>query len=345
MIAAELSDLADGPVARRSARVSNFGKILDPMADCVYRGAVFIAFVANGWMPVWMLAIILWRDLAVSYLREIAELRSETLAARASGKWKAIVQGIAQVSIAAMAAWYGPEHFFAHGYPVQILLAVATLVTAYSLIDYLAGVIQSSRRAQASGANLPPRLSLLSAAHVISLGRVILAPAILLLLARNTRGTLLAALAIACVAVISDVLDGYVARRRGASDIGRYVDAACDAIFNLAVFLGFFASGWLPASWFAAICFAEVIVPYLGTFAKQMRQPFGVRWSARLKTTLHPLLQIGAIGIALTIPGPEHRDSLIALALGAAVAVSIFSVLDHAAFTVWRGRQKVDRPA
>jgi CDP-diacylglycerol---glycerol-3-phosphate 3-phosphatidyltransferase len=143
----EASDLVDGYVARASARVSNFGKILDPMADCLYRGSVFIGFVMNGWMPVWMLAIILWRDLAVSYLREIAELRSETLAARVSGKWKAIVQGIAQVTIVGCAAWFGKENFEVYGDVVSALLILATAVTAYSLYDYAAGVLKLLRQA------------------------------------------------------------------------------------------------------------------------------------------------------------------------------------------------------
>ena len=146
VISAETSDLIDGYVARSSSQVSNFGKILDPMADCLYRGSVFIAFVMNGWMDVWMLSIIIWRDLTVSYLREIAELRSETLAARASGKWKAIVQGAAQIAIVGMAALLGKEQLSAYQPLVQGLLVVATAVTAYSLVDYASGVMQRTWR-------------------------------------------------------------------------------------------------------------------------------------------------------------------------------------------------------
>jgi CDP-diacylglycerol--glycerol-3-phosphate 3-phosphatidyltransferase len=146
MIVAELTDLLDGMVARYSAQVSNFGKILDPMADCLYRSSVFIAFVINGWMPVWMFAIIVWRDLTVSYLREIAELQSETLGARSSGKWKAIVQGAAQIGVVGMAAVFGINSFAPHSMTAQGLLLVATAVTLYSLFDYVAGVAQKFRR-------------------------------------------------------------------------------------------------------------------------------------------------------------------------------------------------------
>jgi len=145
-IVAEASDLIDGYIARSSAKVSSLGKILDPMADCLYRGSVFIAFAINGWMPVWMLAIILWRDLAVSYLREITELQAVTLAARASGKLKAVVQGVAQLAVIALAAAFGPDSYAAYSSTAQGLLLIATAVTAYSLFDYAGGVVQSIAR-------------------------------------------------------------------------------------------------------------------------------------------------------------------------------------------------------
>jgi CDP-diacylglycerol--glycerol-3-phosphate 3-phosphatidyltransferase len=340
MVAAELSDLLDGSIARWSSRVTKFGKILDPMADCLYRDSVFIAFFLNGWMPAWMLAIILWRDLAVSYLREIAELGAETLAARRSGKWKAVVQGAAQVTIVGLAAWAGPEAFAGYDGFVFTLLAVATAVTAYSLIDYAGGVFASNAVRQG--------FRLFSAANLISLGRVVLAPVILLLLAAGTREAVTFALVIACVAAVSDMADGYVARRRGVgSEIGRYVDGACDAIFNMAVFLGFLANPnpWLPASWFIAIAFAEVIVPYLGIFAKQSGRPVEIRLSARLKTTLHPIAQIVVIGAALGISDPSLSRLLIAAAMGTAVAASIVTMADHAVSTVLRGKQNFERPA
>ena len=146
VVSAEISDLIDGYVARSQAQVSNFGKILDPMADCLYRGAVFIAFVINGWMPVWMLSIIVWRDLAVSYLREIAQLKSETLGARASGKWKAVAQGVAQVSIVGLVALFGKDGIALYRPAVEALLILATVVTAYSLFDYASGVMQRTWR-------------------------------------------------------------------------------------------------------------------------------------------------------------------------------------------------------
>ena len=146
MLIAESTDLVDGYVARSSARVSNLGKILDPLADSIYRSSVFIAFVINGWMPVWMFAIVVWRDLTVSYLREIAELHSETLGARMSGKLKAIVQGAAQITLVAMVAVYGVDSYAPYSITANGILLIATAVTFYSFCDYVAGVTQKLAR-------------------------------------------------------------------------------------------------------------------------------------------------------------------------------------------------------
>jgi CDP-diacylglycerol--glycerol-3-phosphate 3-phosphatidyltransferase len=141
MIFAELTDFLDGLIARSYGQVSSVGKILDPIADSLYRVSVFLAFVANGWMPVWMLLIIIVRDITVSYLRIMAELRLETMAARQSGKWKAVVQSAAQISIVVTVALGGVGGEIFPGFAVGAL-TVATAVTVYSLYDYTASVLR-----------------------------------------------------------------------------------------------------------------------------------------------------------------------------------------------------------
>ncbi len=141
MALAELSDFLDGYIARAYDQVSDLGKILDPMSDSIYRISVFVAFVSQGWMPVWMFLLILCRDIIVSYLRILAEQQIGTLAARSSGKWKAIVQSGAQIIVVGLHALYGST---ISGLAEQVAfysLLAATLVTAYSLIDYGTSVI------------------------------------------------------------------------------------------------------------------------------------------------------------------------------------------------------------
>ena len=139
MLAAEFSDFLDGHFARAWKQQSNVGKLLDPMADSIYRVAVFMAFVALGWMPVWMLLVIVYRDVIVAAYRVMAEQRFGTMGARQSGKLKAVVQSFAQILTVGLYAIWGADL----GGWVDTLaysgLLLATAVTFYSLIDYSTG--------------------------------------------------------------------------------------------------------------------------------------------------------------------------------------------------------------
>lgn len=143
MIAAELSDWLDGHIARRSGQISAVGKVLDPMADSLYRVSVFTAFAANHWMPLWMLLIIAGRDVVVSYLRLVAERSLGTMGARQSGKWKAVAQGIAQIAVVASYALWGIHVPDSVALGLWAALVMATVVTAYSLVDYSVSVLKA----------------------------------------------------------------------------------------------------------------------------------------------------------------------------------------------------------
>ena len=64
-IAAFISDLLDGLIARKTNSVSEMGKIIDPLADKIYVGCVVIAMAAYSLIPIWFLAIILARDIVI----------------------------------------------------------------------------------------------------------------------------------------------------------------------------------------------------------------------------------------------------------------------------------------
>ena len=71
-IIACLSDVADGYIARHYNQVSNFGKFVDPLADKMLVLSAMCFFIENGQMPGWAVAIVLFREFAVSGLRLIA---------------------------------------------------------------------------------------------------------------------------------------------------------------------------------------------------------------------------------------------------------------------------------
>ncbi len=97
---AELTDLFDGMAARHWNQVTDLGKLLDPMADSIFRLSVFLA-LTQGFvnLPLWLVLFFFYRDSIISLLRTVCALRGFTLAARFSGKVKAVVQGIAALTI------------------------------------------------------------------------------------------------------------------------------------------------------------------------------------------------------------------------------------------------------
>src|SRR6476646_1358061 len=65
---ASLTDYYDGKIARRDKLVTNFGILMDPLADKILICSAFIAFVGRGLMPPWMVVIIVARELAITGL-------------------------------------------------------------------------------------------------------------------------------------------------------------------------------------------------------------------------------------------------------------------------------------
>src|SRR5258706_12233557 len=97
--AASLTDYFAGKTARRDNLITNFGILMDPLADKILVCSSFIAFVGLGWIPAWMVVIIVARELAITGLRLLAASKNVVLAAEGYGKHKTISQIIAIISI------------------------------------------------------------------------------------------------------------------------------------------------------------------------------------------------------------------------------------------------------
>ncbi len=127
-VAASLTDLLDGKIARKYNLVTDFGKFADPLADKMLVTAAMLWFVENGQMPAWALLIVICREFAVSGLRMIASDKGRVIAAGWSGKVKTastmvcivvmFVPGIPAVLntvcvwiIALTTLWSGVEYF------------------------------------------------------------------------------------------------------------------------------------------------------------------------------------------------------------------------------------------
>ena len=89
---AGLTDWVDGAVARRRNLITNFGILMDPLADKILTCSAFIAFASHGWMDGWMVVAIVSRELAITGLRLLAASKQVVLAAEGYGKHKTISQ-------------------------------------------------------------------------------------------------------------------------------------------------------------------------------------------------------------------------------------------------------------
>ena len=69
---AVLTDIYDGRYARRKGMVTNFGKLMDPLADKILMVAAFVSFVSLGYIPAWTVIVIISREFAITGLRLLA---------------------------------------------------------------------------------------------------------------------------------------------------------------------------------------------------------------------------------------------------------------------------------
>ena len=93
------SDLLDGQIARKYNLVSDFGKLIDPLADKIFVMAIFIIFVDTvnpythqSMLPGWIVVVVLGREFLVTGLRSLAATRGEVIAADKYGKIKTATQ-------------------------------------------------------------------------------------------------------------------------------------------------------------------------------------------------------------------------------------------------------------
>src|SRR5580658_8887890 len=108
--AASLTDYFDGKIARRDNLITNFGILMDPLADKILVCSAFIAFVGRGWLPAWMVVIVVARELAITGLRLLAASKNLVLAAERFGKHKTISQIVAIISVLVLKSYqeWGP---------------------------------------------------------------------------------------------------------------------------------------------------------------------------------------------------------------------------------------------
>jgi CDP-diacylglycerol---glycerol-3-phosphate 3-phosphatidyltransferase len=119
-IAGGMSDFLDGYIARRRKLVTNFGILMDPLADKILVCSAFIAFVGLRWIPAWMVVLVVARELTITGLRLLAASKNVVLAAEGYGKHKTISQIVAIIAILVLHSYqeWGPVGGAVFGFEV-----------------------------------------------------------------------------------------------------------------------------------------------------------------------------------------------------------------------------------
>ncbi len=130
-IAASLTDMLDGKIARKYDLVTNFGKFMDPLADKLLVCAALICLIETRQLPAWVVIIIISREFIISGFRLIAADNGIVIAASYWGKFKTVFQ---MLMIIVMVANLPIAGFALLG---QILMWIALALTVISLLDYI----------------------------------------------------------------------------------------------------------------------------------------------------------------------------------------------------------------
>ncbi len=134
-ILAALTDMLDGKIARKYDLVTNFGKLMDPLADKLLTMSAFICLVELGDMPGWMAIVILGREMIITGMRQVAAAEGIVIAAGWSGKIKTVLQMVA-IPLLLVQNW--PCSVYFNDFPLdQIVLWAALVMTIVSGIEYI----------------------------------------------------------------------------------------------------------------------------------------------------------------------------------------------------------------
>lgn len=89
---ASATDFLDGYLAKKNNQITDFGRLMDPIADKILILSAFLAFVQMQLVPAWMVVVIIFREIAVTGLRILALTKGKVIAADQSGKHKTACQ-------------------------------------------------------------------------------------------------------------------------------------------------------------------------------------------------------------------------------------------------------------
>ena len=148
--AAAITDFLDGRIARRTGKITSFGKFMDPLADKLLVCAALIVFLrsAPGLITSWMVLIIVIREIVITILRTLALRKGNAIAATKLGKYKASSQMyVIVISLLLLTICDASEKFFSnawlqtkvrhHNGPIYYLMFIPVMLTLISGLEFI----------------------------------------------------------------------------------------------------------------------------------------------------------------------------------------------------------------
>jgi CDP-diacylglycerol--glycerol-3-phosphate 3-phosphatidyltransferase len=141
-VVAVVTDTVDGILARRQNLVTDFGKILDPIADKVLIGGALVALSILDELWWWVTIVILVREFGITIFRFIV-IRTRVIPAVASGKFKTVLQAVG-ISLLLFPFWtfLGTWELWVG----WVVMAAALVLTIVSGVDFVIKYVQQNRR-------------------------------------------------------------------------------------------------------------------------------------------------------------------------------------------------------
>ena len=124
---ASLTDFLDGYLARKFNLITNFGKLMDPLADKILVLSSLLIFVELKYVPAWMVIVIITRDFLINGIRSLAASKGHVLPAGYLGKVKTTTQMIAILLIILLGR--SPYNFY--------IMLIPVFFTIWSALVYI----------------------------------------------------------------------------------------------------------------------------------------------------------------------------------------------------------------
>ena len=127
-VGAAITDYFDGKIARKYNMITNLGKLIDPLADKLLVISAMVVFTEYDRLSLWIVLIIIFRELLITGLRSIVAAEGVVIAAETLGKWKTTTQMIALTIMILLPT---------SGLVNNILMLIPLILTIQSGVEYV----------------------------------------------------------------------------------------------------------------------------------------------------------------------------------------------------------------